>query len=499
MKNIFAFLLVLVTLSTQAQADRYSAFTQQTDQFLKSHVTKGFIDYEKAQGNKSTLASLSEQISSLDLTSLSDDQKIAFYINAYNITVIESVVASYPIPSVMEIGGFFDRKKHTIAGQSITLNHLEKNILLKKFPDARYHFVLVCGAVDCPQISNKAITANGLSDQLNEATNTALNADYFIREKYGKTGISEIFKWYQSDFGGSKSSAVDFINKYRDSKISGADTYFYEYNWSLNDTKNAGYGSLDGANANRYVTSAAISEGGVEVKLFNNLYTQNDGSRSTYLTSNLSFLYGLNNRFNIGFTGRYRRVLNASADSSPLDVLGSVSGVDGRQRISAFGPQIRWAPFKSLGGFSIQSSLTFPIGDQLTGSEDAPFLDWDGPVFLTQFFYDQSIGDKFSVFTEVDIIAEEIGGAGKSNRVSLPVTSIFSWYPKQNVTIYGLAGFSPFVVSPFDYFVQAGIGFKYQVTPNFEIELLSTAFTNKYLVGVDGNASTYNIGVRYSR
>jgi len=499
MKNFIAFLLVFATLSLPAQSNSFSSITELTDQFLQSHVTKGFVDYKKATANRSELASLSKSISTFDVSSLSDDQKIAFYINAYNITVIDAVVASYPLPSVMEIGGFFDRKKHTIAGESITLNHLEKNILLKQFPDARYHFVLVCGAVDCPQISNRAITASGLNDQLNAATNEALNADYFIRAKDGKVGISQIFKWYQADFGGSKSSAIDFINKYRDSKISGSDTYFYDYNWSLNDTNGGGVGNVDGANANRYVTSAAIAEGGLEVKLFNNLYTQDDGNRATFLTSNLSFLYGLNNRFNIGFVGRYRRVKTGASDSSPLDIFGSLSGVDGRQRISAFGPQIRWAPIKSLSGFSIQSSLTIPIGQQLTGSENAPFLDWNGPVFLTQFFYDQSIGDQWSVFTEVDVIAEEIGGASKSNRVSVPVTSILSWYPVKNVTIYGLAGFSPFVVSPFDYFAQAGLGFKYQVTPNFELELLSTAFTNRNLARVDGNAATYNIGIRYSR
>ena len=41
-------------------------------------------------------------------------------------------------------------------------------------------------------------------------------------------------------------------------------------------------------------------------------------------------------------------------------------------------------------------------------------------------------------------------------------------------------------------------GAKYQFTPNFELELLYTAFTNKGLRSSNGRAATYNLGVRYS-
>ena len=196
---------------------------------------------------------------------------------------------------------------------------------------------------------------------------------------------------------------------------------------------------------------------------------------------------------------RYRRVANSFGMTSALDVFQSLER-SGRHGLTAFGPQIRWAPVKNWTNFSIQSSLTFPIGENLSGGSGADFLDWSGPVFWTQFFNDRPIGDEFSLFTEIDFLIEEIGGSGKANRVSTPMTGIISWFPSKNFTIYGLLSFSPYLVQPFDYFRQYGMGMKYQFSPNFEFELLYTDFSNEFLSSsYAGQASTYNIGFRYSR
>ncbi|MFK7934541.1 MAG: hypothetical protein AB8G22_13610, partial [Saprospiraceae bacterium] len=65
-------------------------------------------------------------------------------------------------------------------------------------------------------------------------------------------------------------------------------------------------------------------------------------------------------------------------------------------------------------------------------------------------------------------------------------------------TLYALGGFSPYWQSDFDYFAQAGLGAKYQFTPNVEIELLYTAFTNEFLQSINGDAATYNLGFRFN-
>lgn len=266
--------------------------------------------------------------------------------------------------------------------------------------------------------------------------------------------------------------------------------------------QNAGQGNND----SRYVVSSTIPQGSIEMKLFNNLYSQRTGdgetllSRSTFMTSSLSFLYGASNRLNVGFATRYRWVKNDLLPSSPLGVFSSDGAISNRSGLTAFGPQIRYAPFTSLKNFSIQSSFVFPIGKDLAGSNTETYIDWGGATWNTQFFNDFALNDNFSLFTEIDVLLEDIGkkDVGHLNRFSTPVILILSYRPTNNSTIYALTGYSPYWQDEFDYFAQAGLGAKYQFSQSAELELLWTSFTNKSLKDSNGDAATYNVGFRYN-
>ena len=70
--------------------------------------------------------------------------------------------------------------------------------------------------------------------------------------------------------------------------------------------------------------------------------------------------------------------------------------------------------------------------------------------------------------------------------------------PNTKLTLYTLGSYSPYWQENFDYFYQFGVGSKYQFTPNFEIELLYTDFTNKFLNDTGGQAETVNLGLRFN-
>ncbi len=515
MKTLFNFLIVtfLIVGNSFAQTD-YQQFFQNTDAFLKTHAKDNLIKYDAVK-NDAQLKSLIKTVETADLSGASDATKKAFYINAYNLHVVNSAIDAYPIQSVQDIPGFFDRKKVTIAGESFTLTNFEKERLLKPYQDARLHFVLVCGALGCPPITDFAYTPENLDEQLDQQTKLALDNPGFLKVEGMNISLSQIFKWYPEDFGGNKKGIIRFINKHRSYTIPSTSKFnYYPYDWTLNDasagsvatTVNTGGGG-GGNNATRYIVSSTIAKGSFEVKLFNNLYTQRTGSpdnltdRSTFFTSSLSVLYGLNNRFNVGINTRYRRVSNERLPSSALDVFGSASPEgSSRQGITAFGPQIRYAPVEKWENFSIQSSFVFAIGTDLTGSATQPFIDWNGATWNTQVFNDFPIGNNFSLFTEIDFLWEDIGSSsdGRLNRFSTPATLILSYNPNKKTTIYTLGGFSPFWQSNFDYFYQYGVGTKYQFTPKVELELLVTDFTNRFLSDTGGQAATYNIGFRFN-
>ena len=511
MKSFISFIFTIFLLAGQVSAGEIGdQFFNDTHNFLQANVKNGLVDYGAVK-NDAALKSLISTIADADVSGASDLVKQAFYINAYNLLVINNAAQAYPLESVQDISGFFDRKKSTIGGKSMTLNKIEKDYLLKPYGDARYHFVLVCGAMGCPPITNFAYMPNKLEEQLEVQTKKALNDPAFIKATSGNVGLSQIFKWYTSDFGGSTKSVLKFINKYRNKPISSsAKVKYYNYDWSINDTakriSSNGNTPAVGNNASRYVVSSTIKKGTIEAKFFNNLYTQRTGSqdnltnRSTFFTTSISLLYGLSNRFNVGLSSRYRRVRNDNLPSNVLDVFGSSAvgeGITNRQGLTAIGPQIRYAPNVNWPNFSIQSSFVFPIGDDLEGNGVDPFIDWTGATWWTQFFNDFSIGNNFSLFTEIDFLIEDIG-SGNTNRVSTPATLIFSYNPTNKITLYTIGGFSPFWQTEFDYFTQAGLGAKYQFTPKVELELLYTDFRNKFLNQTGGQAATYNIGFRFN-
>ena len=510
MKNLLNLFIAFLFFSSSALAQNIDQkFFNEADAFFAAQVKNGLVNYAGLKSN-TQLATLINTVENADLNGASAATKKAFYINAYNLHVINEATKLYPTNSVQAGGGFFDRNKVKTAGQTSTLNNLEKNQLLKPYGDARLHFVLVCGALGCPPITNFAYQPAKLDQQLNQQTRLALDDTNFLKVENNNLQLSQIFKWYPEDFGGSKKNIINFINKHRTNTVpTTAKIGYYDYDWKLNDvsagasaTLSTG-GSGGGNNSARYIVSSTIPKGSVELKIFNNLYTQKTGSvenltdRSTFFTTSISALYGLTNKFNIGINTRLRRVRNDKLPSGVLDVFGNSegAGISSRVGLTAFGPQIRYAPVEKWTNFSIQSSFVFPIGQDLAGSSTQPYIDWNGATWNTQFFNDFPLGNSFSLFTEVDVLLEDIGGI---NRLSTPATLIFSYNPNKKTTLYTIGGFSPYWQEKFDYFLQGGVGAKYQFTPDVELELLVTDFTNKFLRDTGGQASTFNVGFRFN-
>lgn len=502
MKRYLVLILAIFCTPIFAQEELID-FQNDYDVFLKKYIVGKSVDY-KSMAASNELNELIQKINSIEPN---EENRKSFLINAYNLWVIKKVADQYPIRSVNQVTNFFDSKDVMLLGEKTSLNQLEKDWLFKSYDDPRMHFVLVCGAVDCPPIANYVYKSSQLDDQLDFQTEAAMNDRSFIKVMGDQISISEIFDWYRFDFGGNKEEIIQFINQYRDVPLSKESSIqYYDYDWTLNEIPSSSqlnYTTKTNS-SNRYVVSAAIPKGKWEVKLFNNLYSQKTGEqntqmRSTFLTSSLNVLYGVFNGVNLGINARIRKVKNEFGETSPFHVFGNSGGFS-RTGITGIGPQIRFAPNPDWKNFSIQSTFTFPIGNDLEGNfqSNLPFIDWSGFIWNTQFFNDFTLNPYLSLFTEVDLLLEDFGPTqeNSSNRLSTPATVILSYFPARNVTLYGLSGFSPFWQSSFDYFYQFGLGAKYQLSPNFELELLWTDFSNKFLNEVDGKAYTYNFGIR---
>ncbi len=203
---------------------------------LKKYVSdQGKVDYLGFKKDLTELNAYLEWLSnSIPLETWSKDQKMAFWINAYNALTIQLIVDRYPISSIKDIFNPWNIKVITIANKSLSLNNIEHDIL-RKMGDPRIHFGIVCASISCPKLQNEAFSTQNINRLLNKASKEFLADTTKNNITTNSVELSKIFKWFAKDFK-QEGSLIDFLNRYSDITIaSDSKISFKDYNWGLND------------------------------------------------------------------------------------------------------------------------------------------------------------------------------------------------------------------------------------------------------------------------
>lgn len=258
-------------------------------------------------------------------------------------------------------------------------------------------------------------------------------------------------------------------------------------------------------NIQQYTPSKLIGQGQVDLKWFNNLYTQTkstfsdgDEPRETFFTSTLEAYTGVgqNNRWNAGVIFEFRS--NVIGDRGALEVF-QFDGEDATARsgFTSIAPSVKFVPIASVSNFSIQSSFFIPLVDNET--ENGVFLDQKGFIWQNRFFYDYTFpGNKWQLFTELNSELS-FGKAGESfanNSLNLTPGIFLSYFPSSKFTILALAQHAQRIDLGSDFpqdFTALGGGAKYQLTKALNLELLYTNFVRGSNTGL---GQTFNLGLR---
>lgn len=262
------------------------------------------------------------------------------------------------------------------------------------------------------------------------------------------------------------------------------------------------------SNIQQYTPSKLIGKGQVDIKWFNNLYTQTKSTfsegtepRQSFFTSTLEFYTGVgqNNRVNLGFIARLRsNVISSQNDErGALDIFNFSGDDNSRSGLTAFAPSIKFVPFASVNNFSIQSSFFIPLIDNET--ENGVFLEQKGFVWQNRLFYDYTFpGNKWQLFseltTEVNFGDEEESFANNSLNINPGV--FLSYFPSSKFTVLALAQHSQRLDLGNNFtqdFTALGGGAKYQLTDALNLEFLYTNFVRGNNTGL---GETFNIGLR---
>lgn len=202
--------LCVVAAPHAQESARDETHPKALDLILDTYVRGGDVYYRALKAERSKLDGYVSQLATVSTDTLSRDENVAFWLNAYNALVLRTVIDHYPIQgrtpaypakSIRQIPGAFERLTHRVAGRTLTLDQIEQTIL-PAFHDPRVYLALGRGAAGGGRLRSEAFTASGLEAQLAEAANECASRRHCfeIDREANTVRVSSIFSWREKEF-----------------------------------------------------------------------------------------------------------------------------------------------------------------------------------------------------------------------------------------------------------------------------------------------------------
>ena len=223
------------------------------------------VDYRAILDDRTTLDRIVAEFAELPVATEKGWEardRMAFWINAYNLFTLRAIVDRYPIRgswfsraprnSIRQIDGVWTTLEWRAAGRDVTLDQIEHGILRPEFADARVHMAVNCASKSCPPLRGEPYLGANLDRQLDDAARRYLASPAGTRVDGNRLLVSKIFEWYGGDFvkqyaamhpgpGPATDRAIRaFVERYGPPAAAaaaraGATIRFLDYDWSLND------------------------------------------------------------------------------------------------------------------------------------------------------------------------------------------------------------------------------------------------------------------------
>jgi hypothetical protein len=178
------------------------------DTLIDMNVRDGLVYYRALQQDRGRL---NRYLALLATTSADEVQKwnkagqMAFWINAYNAFVLDTVIRHYPIRgtskqypanSIRQIPGAFETLKHVAGGRNLTLDQIETTVL-SSYNDPRVYIALGRGAVGSGRLRSEAYSGQHLEQQLAQLAQQFVTSPHYVHvdQLNGKVKVSPILSW----------------------------------------------------------------------------------------------------------------------------------------------------------------------------------------------------------------------------------------------------------------------------------------------------------------
>jgi hypothetical protein len=175
-------------------------------------------------------------------------ERLAFWINAYNLLAIDLVVKGYPLESIRDLGSLWrpvwKREAGRVGGRPVTLDEIEHEIL-RPLGEPRIHAAIVCASLSCPALRREPYGAEQLEAQLDAAARRWLadrEKGLALDPERGTLALSKIFDWFAQDFA-AQGGVLAFATRHAppaerawlERHAGRARLRYLDYDWRLND------------------------------------------------------------------------------------------------------------------------------------------------------------------------------------------------------------------------------------------------------------------------
>lgn len=206
--------MFLVLAQAEIAPGHYSNYQKVLAGFVDA---EGSVDYRRLKAERKDLVAFLDSLPTLSPAVYDEwpsQEKIAFWINAYNGCTLKLIIDHYPIRSsfirsltyprnsIRQIPGAWKKITFSIMGEKLTLDHIEHTILRAQFDEPGIHMALVCAARSCPRLRQEPYAGERLEEQLADQAREFLSSprNFAIDPQKNVVYLSSIFKWYKKDF-----------------------------------------------------------------------------------------------------------------------------------------------------------------------------------------------------------------------------------------------------------------------------------------------------------
>jgi hypothetical protein len=231
-----ALIAILMTCSIAPAQVKHDGF----DQILKNYVKEGHVAYADLRDHaKFDLYAYLDYLANMDVSLMSRDEQLAYYLNLYNASAIKGIIERWHsgfTPSEKEHELFKAPIVNLSGGRKMSLNDLANKVIRPTFKDPRINAALVYGARGNMPLMNRAYRTDDLNETLDTQMKKWINDPAFnkIDRENKKLVLSKLFEWFGDDFGG-RNALPAYISKYAEGgSVEGYSVEFADFDWSLN-------------------------------------------------------------------------------------------------------------------------------------------------------------------------------------------------------------------------------------------------------------------------